>query len=111
MFTGIEKILLKLITKFAVILSKSLYDAISNRLLLGIFLDNADNAKVASVSPINKGSDDKNKISIYIPVSILKCFSKIEQIKMQLLRFLYFLERQFLLSDVAIESPTIRKMY
>ena len=76
-FTGKEKILLKVIKKFSAIHSKSLYAAISNILLPRIFLDNADNTKVASVSPINKGSDDKNKISVYSPVSILKGFSKI----------------------------------
>lgn len=75
--TYIDKIVLKLIKKIAAILSKYLYDAISKRQLPGIFLDNADNVKVASVSPINKRSDDKNKISAYSPVSILRCFSEI----------------------------------
>ena len=43
----------------------------------GIF---PDAAKVAMVSPIDKKSDDKNKISNYRPVSVLNIFSKVYEI-------------------------------
>ena len=35
--------------------------------------------KIASVSPIDKQSDDKNKVSNFRPVSVVNTFSKIYQ--------------------------------
>ena len=43
----------------------------------GIF---PDAAKVAMVSPIDKKTDNKNKISVYRPVSVLDIFSKVYEI-------------------------------
>ena len=43
----------------------------------GIF---PDAAKVAMVSPIDKKTDNKNKISNYRPVSVLNVFSKVYEI-------------------------------
>ena len=55
-------------------LSQALADAINNSISKGVF---PDNAKIASVSPIDKQSDDKNKVSNFRPVSVLNTFSKI----------------------------------
>ena len=53
------------------ILSKPLCDAINNNLLPRIF---PDEAKVVFVSPVDKASLNKNKISNYRPVGVLNCF-------------------------------------
>ena len=55
-------------------LSQALADAINNSISKGVF---PDNAKIASVPPIDKQSDDKNKVSNFRPVSVLNTFSKI----------------------------------
>ena len=55
-------------------LSQPLADTINNSISKGVF---PDNAKIASVSPIDKQSDDKNKVSNFRPVSVLNTFSKI----------------------------------
>ena len=57
-------------------LSQRLADAINNSVSKGVF---PDNAKIASVSPIDKKSDDKNKVLNFRPVSVLNTFSKIYQ--------------------------------
>ena len=35
-----------------------------------------ENAKVASVTPIDKKTDDKNSVLNFRPISVLNCFSK-----------------------------------
>ena len=67
-------------------LSQPLADAINNSISKGVF---PNNAKIASVSPVEKQSDDKNKVSNFRPVSVLHTFSKIYEsvIKNQLFRF------------------------
>ena len=59
--------------KLPVLLSQT----INNSLMNGIF---QDAAKVAMVSPIDKKTDNKNKISNYRPVSVLNIFSKVYEI-------------------------------
>ena len=68
-------------------LSQPLADTINNSISKGVF---PDNAKIASVSPIDKQSDDKNKVSNFRPVSVLNTFSKIYEsvIKNQLISVL-----------------------
>ena len=75
--SGLDKIPPKLVKAASDILSVSLTQPINNSLLNGIF---PDAAKVAMVSPIDKKSDDKNKISNYRPVSVLSIFSKVYEI-------------------------------
>ena len=67
-------------------LSQPLADAINNSISKGVF---PNNTKIASVSPVEKQSDDKNKVSNFRPVSVLHTFSKIYEsvIKNQLFRF------------------------
>ena len=36
-----------------------------------------ENAKVASVTPIDKKTDDKNFVLNFRPMSVLNCFSKV----------------------------------
>ena len=55
-------------------LSQPLAGAINNSISKGVF---PDNAKIASVSPIDKQSDDKNEVSDFRPVIVLITFSKI----------------------------------
>ena len=72
--TGIEKISRKLVKLSANILSEPPTNTINDSLNVGIFLDAA---KTATVSPIDKGTDNKNSISNFRPVSELSVFSKI----------------------------------
>ena len=58
-------------------LSQPLADAINNSISKGVF---PDNAKIVSVSPIDKQSDDKNKVSNFALVSVLNTFSKIYEL-------------------------------
>ena len=78
-----DKISPKLVKISDQILSQPLTDAINNSISNGVF---PDNAKIASVSPIDKHSDDKNQVSNFRPVSVLNTFSKIYEfvIKSQL---------------------------
>ena len=55
-------------------LSQPSADAMNNSISKGVF---PDNAKIASVSPIDKQSDDKNEVSNFRPVSFLNTLSKI----------------------------------
>ena len=82
--TGTDKIPPKLVKISAEVLSQPLADAANNT--KGVF---PDNAKIASVSPIDKQSDDKNKVSNFRPVSVLNTFSKIYEsvIKNSIIRF------------------------
>ena len=68
-------------------LSQPLANAINNSVSKGVF---PDNAKLASVSPINKQSNDKNKASNFRAVTVLKTFSEIFEyvIKNQLISVL-----------------------
>ena len=72
--TGVEKISRKLVKLSANILSEPPTNTINDSLNVGIFLDAA---KTATVSPIDKGTDNKNSISNFRPVSELSVFSKI----------------------------------
>ena len=56
--TGTDKIPPKLVRISAEVLSQPLADAINNSISKGVF---PDNAKIPSVSPIDKQSGDKNK--------------------------------------------------
>ena len=58
-------------------LSVQLSETINNSLMNGIF---QDAAKLAMVSPIDKKTDNRNKISNYRPVSVLNIFSKVYEI-------------------------------
>ena len=62
--------------------------AINNSLKYGLF---PDDAKIASVIPLDKVKSNKNEISNFRPVSILNTFSKIYEriIKDQLVSGLY----------------------
>ena len=57
--TGKNKIPRKLVKISAEVPSQSLADAINNSISKGVF---PDNAKIASVSPIDKQSDDKKSL-------------------------------------------------
>ena len=85
--TGTDKIPPKLFKISVEVLSQPLADAIYNSISKGVFLDNA---KIASVYPIGKQCDDKNKVSNFRPISILNTFSKIYEsvIKNQLISVL-----------------------
>ena len=82
-----DKIPPKLVKISAEVLSQPLANAINNSISKGVF---PDNAKISSVSPIDKQSDDKNKVSNFRPVSVLNAFSKIYEsvIKNQLISVL-----------------------
>ena len=56
------------------ILSEPLTKTINDSLTMAIF---PDAAKIDAVSPIDKGTDNKNSISNFRPVFILSVFSKI----------------------------------
>ena len=72
--TETDKIPPKLAKISMKVLSQPLADAINNGISKGIF---PENAKIESVSPIYKQSDDKNKVSNFRPVTALNTFSKI----------------------------------
>ena len=55
-------------------LSTPISIAINNSLKYGVF---PEDAKIASVIPLDKGKPNKNEISSFRPVSILNTFSKI----------------------------------
>ena len=70
-------------------------DSINNSISKGTF---PDNANIASVSPLEKQSDDENKVSNFIPVRVLNTFSKIYEfvIKNKLISDLYNIFSHFL---------------
>ena len=70
---GVDKIPPKLIQLSADILSNPLSNAINNSILKGKF---PDDAKVASVSPLDKDTDNKYSVSYFRPVNVLNIFSK-----------------------------------
>ena len=72
--SGIDKILTKLVKLASEFLAEPLSIAINNSISISTF---PNNAKIASVVPIDKKTDDKYVISNFRPVSILNCFSKV----------------------------------
>ena len=72
--TGFDKIPPKFVKLSAEVLSTPLSIAINNSLKYGVFPDDAKNA---SVIPLDKGKPNTNEISNFRPVSILNTFSKI----------------------------------
>ena len=64
----------KLVKIVANVLCQSLSNAINSSLSKSIFLGDA---KISMVSPLDKGTSNKNDISNFRPVSILTTFSKI----------------------------------
>ena len=78
--TGVDRIPPKLVKLSANILSEPLTKTINDSLAMGIF---PDAAKIDAVSPIDKGTDNKNSISNFRPVSVLSVFSKILEAAMK----------------------------
>ena len=78
------------------ILSEPLTKTINDSLTMGIF---PDAAKIAAVWSIDKGTDNKNSISNFRPVSVLTVFPKIFEavIKNQLVLYLENIFRHFCL--------------
>ena len=72
--TGVNKIPPKLVKLASNILSKPLTKAINNSLSKSIF---PHHAKLASITPIDKKTNNKNTISNFRPISLLGAFSKI----------------------------------
>ena len=72
--TGFDEIPPKLVKLSAEVLSTPLSIAINNSLKYGVF---PNDAKIASVTPFDKGKPNKNEISNLRPVSILDTFSEI----------------------------------
>ena len=72
--TGVDRIPPKLVKLSANILSEPLTKTINDSLTMGIF---PDAAKIAAVSPVDKVTDNKNRISNFRLVSKLNVFSKI----------------------------------
>ena len=75
--TDVDKIPPKLVKLTADVLATPLSLAINSSIDKGAF---PDAAKVASVSPVDKETDDKNKISNFRLVSVLNTFSKVYEI-------------------------------
>ena len=82
---GIDKIPIKLVKLASDFLAESLSIAINNSISTSTF---PNNAKIASVVPIDKKTDDKYVIPNFRPVGILNCFSKVYEnvIKNELLK-------------------------
>ena len=72
--TGFDKISHKLVKLSAEVLSTPLSIAINNSLKYGAF---PDDAKIASVIPLDKGKPNKTEISNFRSLTILNTFSKI----------------------------------
>ena len=75
--SGLDKIPPKLLKAASDILAVPLSQAINNSFMNGIF---PEAAKVAMVSPIDKKTDIKYKISNYRPVIVLNIFPKVYKI-------------------------------
>ena len=71
--TGFDKIPPKLVKLSAEILSTPLPIAINSSLKSGV---SPDDAKIASVIPLDKGKPNKNEISNFRPANILNTFLK-----------------------------------
>ena len=72
--TGVDKITTKLVKLSTNILSEPLTKTINDSLTMGNF---PDATKIAAVSSIDKGTDNKNSISNFRTVRVLSVFSKI----------------------------------
>ena len=118
---GIDKIPTKLVKLASDILAEPLSIAINNSIRTSTF---PNNAKIATVVPIDKKTDDKYVISNFRPVSILNCFSKVYEnvIKNELLKsmnvylspFENVIKNELLKSMIVHTSPFIsayRKNY
>ena len=77
---GTDKIPMKRIILASFFLSKPISKALNNCITSCTF---PENAKVATVVPIDKKTDDKYVIFNYRPVSLLNCFSKIYEIHLK----------------------------
>ena len=86
--SGTDKIPTKLVKLASDFLSTPLATAINNSLASSKF---PDKAKVATVIPIDKKTDDRYDISNFRPVSLLNCFSKVYEniIKCRLVDSMY----------------------
>ena len=71
---GTDRLPIKLVKLASEVLSKPLSIAMNNSITSSTF---PDRAKVATVVPIDKKTDNKYTVSIFRPVSLLNCFSKI----------------------------------
>ena len=78
--SGTDKIPMKLIILASDFLSKPISKSLNNCITSCTF---PENAKVATVVPIDKKTDDKYVISNYRPVSLLNGFSKIDEIHLK----------------------------
>ena len=96
--TGVDRIPPKLVKLLANILSEPLTKTISDSLTMGIFLYAA---KITSALPIDKGTDNKNSISNFRPVSVLSVFSKIFEAVIKNLLALY-LENIFFAISICV---------
>ena len=76
----------KLVKLPATAISQPSADAIKNSIFKGVF---PENAKVTSVSHVDKQSNDKNKVSNFRLVGVINIFSKINEfaIKISLIQF------------------------
>ena len=85
--TGEDNIPPKLVKLASQSLSKPLTDAINSSIFNSIF---PKKAKVAIVSPLDKGGKDKTSLTNFRPISILSIFSKIFErvIKNQIVSFI-----------------------
>ena len=77
---GTDKIPMKLIILASDFLSKPISKALNNFIISRTF---PENAKVATVVPTDKKTDDKYVMSNYRPVSLLNGFSKIFEIHLK----------------------------
>ena len=71
---GTNRLPIKLVKLASEVLSKPLSIAMNNNITLSTF---PDKAKVATVVPIDKKTDNKYNVSNLRQVSLLNCFSKI----------------------------------
>ena len=93
-------------------LAGPLSQSINNSIKKGMF---PENAKVASVNPRDKKTDDKNSVLNFRPVSVLNCFSKVyekilktkllEKMKQNFRKKIYFP-----LLSLRLDNRTIRSM-
>ena len=71
--TGVDMMPPKLVQLAANYLNEPLSQSINNSIKKGLF---PENAKVASVTPMDKKTDGKNSVLNFCPINVLNCFSK-----------------------------------